>query len=359
MSNTKPALVTGGAGFVGRHLIRALLAREYRDIWVVDDFSTGRPFEEWLSPSWKKSEGDQGVTVYTSERGTLHVINADALGFFRDHALGCSPIHMPESFGDAFHLASIVGGRALIDGDPIMVASDLGIDAMFFFWLTRDPKRVDRVLYASSSAAYPTRLQGSVDAEALAEDYIDFSANLGTPDMTYGWSKLTGEYLAKLAHERYGVHVACIRPFSGYGEDQDLTYPTPSIALRVARGDDPVDVWGSGKQGRDFIHIDDCVDAFFPILDRVADGSGVNIGTGVLTSFIELIEQMLTVEGRKAEVRPLSDKPVGVASRYADTTKLFKEIGWRPKMTLAEGLKKTLDGARERLAGKDLPFVLD
>ncbi len=354
----KPALVTGGCGFVGRHLIRALLDRGTRDIWIVDDFSTGRPPEEWLGPAWKKGRGGD-VTVYTSGRGTLHVIKTDALEFFREHAIGCSPIQIPESFGDAFHLASIVGGRALIDGDPIMVASDLGIDAMFFFWLTRDLGRVERVLYASSSAAYPIRLQGTLDAAGLTENDIDFSANLGTPDMTYGWSKLTGEYLARLAHNRYGVHIACIRPFSGYGEDQDLTYPTPSIALRVARGDDPIDVWGTGKQGRDFIHIDDCVDAFFPILDRVSDGSGINIGTGTLTSFIELIEIMLKIEGRAATVRPLSDKPVGVASRYADTTKLTNEIQWKPSISLEEGLRRVLHGARERLSGKSLPFVLE
>jgi len=79
---------------------------------------------------------------------------------------------------------------------------------------------------------------------------IDFtSGELGQPDMTYGWSKLTGEYLSCLAAKQYGVHIACVRPFSGYGEDQDLSYPVPAIAYRVARGDDPVAVWGTGEQG--------------------------------------------------------------------------------------------------------------
>ncbi len=356
--NGKPTLVTGGCGFVGRHLVRELVARGHGDIWIVDNLSTGADPSRWLSPAWKESAQD-GTRIFESERGRITLITADALSYFHDHAVGCGILPCPEAFGDVFHLASIVGGRALIDGDPIMVAADLGIDAMFFYWLTRDPKRAERVLYASSSAAYPTRLQGADGAEALVEDAIDFRSSLGTPDMTYGWSKLTGEYLARLAHERYGVHIACVRPFSGYGEDQDLTYPTPSIALRVARGDDPIEVWGTGLQGRDFVHIDDCVGAFFPILDRIADGSGVNIGTGTPTSFIELIETFLRLSGRTAEIRPLTDKPVGVATRYADTTKMRKEIGWTPKISLDEGLTKVLEGAKQRLAGSDLPFILD
>ncbi len=110
----------------------------------------------------------------------------------------------------------------------------------------------------SSSAAYPVNLQTSQGAVALKESDIDFEKNLGTPDMTYGWSKLTGEFLARIAARHYGVKVVCIRPFSGYGEDQDLTYPVPAIAARAARKEDPFEVWGTGKQGRDLFS--SCID---------------------------------------------------------------------------------------------------
>ena len=97
---------------------------------------------------------------------------------------------------------------------------------------------------------------------ALAESDIDFSGGkLGQPDMTYGWSKLTGEYLARIAAEYYDLSVACVRPFSGYGEDQDLSYPIPAIAARAAGQETPFEVWGTGKQGRDFVHIEDCIEA--------------------------------------------------------------------------------------------------
>lgn len=356
--NSKPVLITGGCGFVGRHLVRTLLARGTHELWIIDDLSTGAHPREWLSEHWKEQQSDDH-TIFVSDREQLHFIHADAQSLLHDHALGQSPLSLPSHFGDVFHLASIVGGRALIDGDPILVAKDLGIDAAFFFWLTRKTCSIDRVLYASSSAAYPVSLQGERGAVALSETDIDFTGNLGTPDMTYGWSKLTGEYLARLTHERYGIHIACVRPFSGFGEDQDLTYPTPSIAMRVARGDDPIEVWGTGEQGRDFVHIDDCVDAFFAILDTVRDGFGVNIGTGTPTSFNELIAHMLRLSDREAAIKPLTDKPVGVSTRYADTTYLNKTVGWTPNLTLEDGLQKVLTGARERLAGKTLPFTLE
>ena len=358
MNEHKPTLITGGCGFVGRHLIKTLLERNYRELWIVDDLSTGAHPRTWLNDSWKETKTDT-ATVFESARGTLYFVQADAQSFLYAETLKSSPTKLPNSFGDVFHLASIVGGRALIDGDPIMVSKDLGIDAAFFYWLTRKSSTVGRVMYASSSAAYPISLQGDNGAIALTETDIDFSKGLGVPDMTYGWSKLTGEYLSTLAHKHYGIHIACVRPFSGFGEDQDLTYPTPSIALRVARGDNPIEVWGTGEQGRDFIHIDDCTDAFFAILEKVQDGSGVNIGTGIPTSFNTLIKHLLEIEDRTATIKPLTDKPIGVTSRYANPTYLNKTIGWYPKMTLTEGLQKVLEGAKQRLAGTALPFIIE
>jgi nucleoside-diphosphate-sugar epimerase len=144
-----------------------------------------------------------------------------------------------------------------------------------------------------------------------------------------------------------------VRPFSGYGEDQDLTYPVPSIALRVARRDDPIEVWGTGEQGRDFIYIDDCIDAMLVILGKVNDGRGINIGTGKLTSFNELIKTLCTLEDHKGEIRRLTDKPVGVQSRYADTTVLNGEIGWFPLTSLEDGMRKVLAQAHHRLQDKN------
>lgn len=346
----KPILITGGCGFVGRHLVKRLLETE-ESMWIIDDLSTGKNPSLWLNKDWEKSQAGK-LEIFKKNEQSIVFIGADLLTILNNSIEKQDEIELPD-FKDVYHLASIVGGRMLIDGDPLLVAKDLAIDSMLFLWATRYPEKVERVLYASSSAAYPTNLQTKEKALSLKEGCINFDGQLGQPDMTYGWSKLSGEYLATLAHKKYGLHVACVRPFSGYGEDQDLSYPTPSIALRVARHDSPIEVWGTGEQGRDFIHIDDCIDAMLTVLDKVSDGRGINIGTGKLTSFNQLISVMNKIEKHEAEIKRLLDKPVGVQSRYADVTILNNEIGWYPKISLEDGLTSVLKHAHKRLLDKD------
>lgn len=346
-TTTKPALVTGGCGFVGRHLTRRLLA-DGHDLWLVDDCSTGQHPDTWLPGELERRELAPGVIEYTGDHRVVFVLG-DARDFFSGR-LPLGGLTEP-AFGDVFHFAAVIGGRATIDGNPMAVAIDLALDALCFNWAVR--VQPDRLLYASSSAAYPVDLQGDGGAVALKETDIQFGGRLGQPDMTYGWSKLTGEYLARIAHEHYGLHTACVRPFSGYGEEQDLTYPVPSIALRAARGDNPITVWGSGLQGRDFVHIDDCVEAMLRILARVSDGSGVNIGSGALTNFREVAGLFVRLAGYEAEVSPMEDKPVGVHSRYANIDHMVALLDWRPEISLEEGFGRVLGVARTRVANGD------
>jgi nucleoside-diphosphate-sugar epimerase len=290
-------------------------------------------------------ESTAGISkTYTCKGFTVTFVNQDVRDFFRAY-LNQPPDRSLPMFGDVIHLASIVGGRSLIDGDPLLVATDLAIDAELFCWAR--VVKPDRILYASSSAAYPIRLQGAVGSMALKEEEIGFGMELGMPDMTYGWSKLTGEYLARLAARHYGLHVACVRPFSGYGEDQEPVYPVPAIAQRVARKEDPLVVWGTGQQARDFVHIDDCVEFMFLVLDRIADGSGVNIGSGVLTTLLEMARLLSEIAGYSPMVKPLLDKPVGVQNRYADVGLMRREFNWSPRIPLREGLRRVYEAALE------------
>ena len=253
-------LVSGACGFVGRNLVKRLYKTTNDTIFMVDDLSIGIHPSKWLDDS--QSERNKDLEIFGKDK-RLVFWRGDIRKFLRN--LEENPEHLSDEYGlpvtrfsDVYHFAAIVGGRAKIDGDPMAVALDLSIDAEFFYWACRH--KPDRILYPSSSAAYPIDLQAESHSVALKESDIDFKSNLGKPDMTYGWSKLTGEYLAQIAAKYYGISVACVRPFSGYGEDQDLSYPIPAIADRAARKEDPFVVWGSGKQGRDFVQIDDCID---------------------------------------------------------------------------------------------------
>jgi len=334
----QPILVTGGCGFVGRHLVLRLL-RDGHSVLVVDALTTGRQPEDW---------------VPVEHRDSFTFLNMDVRRFFRFHldsaawekAMGAAP----PSFSEVYHLAAVVGGRAKIDGDPMAVAQDLAIDADFFSWAVR--AKPGRILYASSSAAYPVDLQGWNGAQPLREDFISFGGNLGQPDMTYGWAKLTGEYLASIAVKHYELKIACVRPFSGYGEDQDPSYPIPAIAERAARHMDPLEIWGTGEQGRDFVHIDDCIDAMLLAIRGITDGSAVNIGSGRLTTFKEVAETFSRLAGYSPLIQPLADRPTGVARRYADPRRARELLGWMPKISLEEGLRRVYKAVVQRVRGR-------
>lgn len=345
-------LISGGAGFVGRNLIRQLL-QEDADILVVDDFSTGLPPERWELLKAEFVSEEQGVRTFrVSETGqTFRLIDANFAAVLGAE-LGLFPsLGLPElpEFDEVYHLASIVGGRQVIEGKPLLVGIDLAIDSLFFLWCASKGK-AGRILYPSSSAAYPVMLQREGDAVSLSEDMIDFEKGVLNPDLTYGWSKLTGEYLARIAVRKHNLSVAVVRPFSGYGEDQDPSYPVPAIALRVAARQNPVRVWGNGQQGRDFVHIDDCISGLIAACRHISDGSAVNLGSGVLTSFADLAALMVRLEGFDAPVRGTDDRPVGVAKRFCSTHLVEQKLGWKAGISLEDGMSRVLRHAHVRLA---------
>jgi nucleoside-diphosphate-sugar epimerase len=242
-----------------------------------------------------------------------------------------------EKYDLVIHLAAIVGGRATIEGNPLSVATDLAIDSDFFNWalLTRP----GRIVYFSSSAAYPTKYQGNDDWVPLKEDMIDLD-NISNPDLTYGWSKLTGEYLAKFVQEA-GIPVHIFRPFSGYGTDQSLDYPFPSYIKRAVDRMVPFDIWGDGEQSRDFIHMRDVVDAVDEAIKQDIQGP-VNLGWGRKTTFNELAKMVTEIEGYSPEFNHIGDAPVGVLNRIADPSKMLSF--YTPKITLEEGIEMALKG---------------
>ena len=322
-------LITGACGFVGRNLTKRLLSKDDGILVAVDDLSRGRHPDEWLS----KSDND-GDSSY--EDGKLLFYQSDIRDFLKQiqqegHELA------DKVFEDVYHFAAIVGGRTMIDGDPLAIALNLSIDAELFFWASRSKPK--RILYPSSSAAYPVALQTKESNEALAESSISLE-HMGMPDMTYGWSKITGEYLAQIAYKHYGISVTCIRPFSGYGEDQEEDYPIPAIAARIARKEDPVDVWGTGEQGRDFVHIDDVIDLMLLAMEHIQDGTAINIGSGKLTSFNEIIHLMTGFAGYSPIINKLLDKPVGTFSRYCDMSFVNSNLSWTPKISIEEGMRR-------------------
>jgi GDP-L-fucose synthase len=316
----KKILITGGAGFVGRRFCKRFLdaGDEVHCVDPVAADTGGR-------------DPDIGWPLFRPfDYPNFHFYREDCRGWFeRRH---------DDDFDYVLHLAAMVGGRAMIENKPLAVADDLSIDAEYWQWAERT--RPAKTVCFSSSAAYPIKFQKDGDYRLLTEDMISFEEDIGMPDMSYGWAKLTCEYLARLAYEKHGLKSVCYRPFSGYGEDQDDTYPFPSIVKRaIAHAGQPVlTVWGTGDQMRDFIHIEDCVDGVLTTMDRIDDADALNLSTGMFTSFKQFARMAAEVAGYTPEVRGLSDKPAGVFARGGDTTKQAS-LGFVARTPFIDGIR--------------------
>ncbi len=296
------ALVTGAAGFLGRHVVRELGGRR----------------------AWSLRRVDINWPDGSSE---------DALDFFRTDNT---------HYALVVHCAAAEPHRAAIDGKPMLLAANLQLDAAMFEWAVRTGTRV---LYISSSAAYPVRMQtgrphhriGPVRGDTpLREDDINlFGAE--QPDANYGWSKLTGERLARAAAD-HGLPVHVVRPFSGYGEDQSLNFPFPAIVDRARRGD--LTVWGPPGQTRDWIHVSDLVAGALAVVDH-DERRPVNLCTG---RGVEMGQLALAVAAQAGQPGPpvtyLEDKPTGVMYRVGDPTRMLEH--YQPKVTLEEGITRAL-----------------
>lgn len=254
-----------------------------------------------------------------------------------------------DTFDLVVHCAYEVGGRSHIDGTNMALAHNVAMDAAMFEWAL---EHAVAVLYFSSSAAYPACLQSSYcalcdDARGrdkpvlLHEDDFDAS-HVSGPDANYGWAKVTGERVAKAAADN-GLRVHVVRPFSGYGGDQSLQYPFPSIIKRARQGD--LTVWGPKGQTRDWIHIDDVVRGAFAVYEA-DERRPVNLCTGIGTEMGQLMNLARWVDsGREpkystAGIKYLEDKPTGVFYRVGDPTRM-NEL-YTATISIEEGVRMAL-----------------
>ena len=317
-------LITGAAGFVGRHFTKRFLDIG-DEVHAVDSVVT---HTGGISPQ-------QGWPLFNPlDYSNFHWYKQDCRDYFKEV--------LDDDFDYCFHLAAMVGGRLMIENKPLVVADDLAIDSAYWQWATKT--KPAKTICFSSSAVYPIKYQRQKGYKLLSEDMVDLGDNIGMPDMSYGWAKLTHEYLAHLAYEKHGIKSVIYRPFSGYGEDQDDTYPFPSICKRAVKhkGQATLNVWGTGDQMRDFIHIEDCVDGVLLTMDKIDNAEAINLSTGIYTSFKEFARLAANVCGYDPEVIGLSDKPSGVFARGGDTAKQ-KHLGFTYKTDFREGIKKAID----------------
>lgn len=307
------ALVSGAAGFVGRHMTGELIRRGY--VVTRCDISLG----------W------------------------DALDLFREH---------DRRYDLVVHAAAAEPHRAAIDGRPMNLATNLMLDAAMFDWAVRTEQA--RVLYLSSSAAYPVAAQqgqcqftgdtcdGWQCRGGLHEDLIRHDLEtLGQPDAAYGWTKLTGERLAAAASDA-GLPVHVVRPFSGYGEDQGEDWPFGAFAARARRREDPFVIWGDGTQVRDWIHVSDVIDGALAVVEA-DERRPVNLCTGIGTSMAELVGLFCKAAGYSPEIELRTDRPAGVAYRVGDPARMNEH--YAAKVSIQEGVERAISRATPCASG--------
>ena len=290
-------VITGSAGFIGRHLVKACERR------------------------WP----DAAILQVDPANGS-----GDCRDFFR------------QSNGRvdlAFHCAAITGGIEGTTGNPAFLAAiNQQMDGAFFEWALRTLP--GRIVYFSSSCAYPMMSEAAMaHGRKSREQDIRFERIDGHPDNTYGWVKLLGEVVANSVRDA-GVPTTIVRPFAVYGSDQETCRMIPAFIQRVLTEDtDTFDVWGSGDQASDFIHVDDTVEAIVALVDNAIDGP-VNLGTGRGATADEVANIVMKTARMPRKIVHRLDKPTGPLWRVADTTLL--NTFYKPCITLEEGIEEAV-----------------
>jgi nucleoside-diphosphate-sugar epimerase len=311
----RPVLVTGGASFIGSHLVEGLVDRG-AVVRVVDDLSSGHL---------------ENIKEHV-DRGRVEFIRAD----LKEAGLAQKAV---DGMSVVFHLAADHGGRGYVELHQSLCALNMMLDQLVFAAAAK--ARVEKVVFASSGCVYPTELQMDPSQTVyLKEDLV------GPPydaDNMYGWAKLMGEMTLRAFCKDTGLKAASCRYFTVYGNRGHENHAVIAMIARAFLKQDPFDVWGNGEQIRNWTHVTDIVEGTIRAAEKIHDGTAVNLGTMERTRVIDAVREVLAYTGHKAEIRFLLDKPVGPLNRVADNSLSKQLLGWEPQVKFVDGLRRTID----------------
>ena len=311
-------LVTGAAGFIGSHAAQALIERGYRVIGV-DNFC------DFYDRSWKemnlKSIGATGRALEVEE------IDITAGAAIDELVAKTKP-------GAILHLAAMAGVRPSIE-QPAYYAR-VNVEGTTHLLQAAVNHGVRKFLFASSSSVY-----GNLGRVPFRED-----DEVAEPISPYAATKRSGELLCYTFWHLYKLPVFCLRFFTVFGPRQ-----RPDLAIhkftRLISAGQPVPVFGDGSTSRDYTYVDDTVSGILASLDKCDRYRIYNLGGSDPVSLSKLISELEKAIGRAAIIDRRPAQPGDVERTYADLTRSRAELGYEPKVSLAEGLRRFVEWFRE------------
>jgi len=308
-------LVTGGMSFIGSHLVDQLLGRGAR-VRVVDDLSSGR------------RENLQGHLT----SGKVDFVHAD----LREPGVARAAM---QGIDTVFHLAADHGGRGYVDLHQAGPASNFFLDGLVFAEALK--AKVKKVVFASSGCVYPNFMQSDVNKEVYLTE--DLTKGPNDADNMYGWAKLMGEFTLQAYAREHGLKAASCRYFTVYGPRGVENHAVIAMIARAFIGQNPFEVWGDGTQIRNWTYVDDIVHGTILAGEKIADGTAINLGTMERVRVMDAAKLVCEHTGHKADIKLRPDMPTGPLNRVADNSLARKLLGWEPKVTFREGLRRTIE----------------
>lgn len=310
----KKVLVTGGAGFIGSRVVEKLVERG-ASISVLDNFQTG-----------KKSN-------LSEVKDLVEIIEGDCRNDY-------------DAFASCENKDIIMNLAARVEGiefnkmhQATMMSENLLIGAVMIEAARK--ANVERFLVVSSACVYPRACSVPTNE---SEGFLDEPepANGG-----YGWAKRMGEKLGGYYAQQFGMKVGIVRPYNCYGPrdhfEPQPTHVVPALIKKVFNRENPVKVWGTGKQTRAFLYVDDLAEGMILGIEKYPVPDPVNLGTDEEISIKELVEKIIKLSGKNLKIEFDTTKPDGSMRRNSDNSKAKKKIGFTAETSLEDGLRKTIE----------------
>ena len=324
-------LVTGGCGMIGSNLVKRLV-KEGHEVFVIDNL-------------WR------GKLEYLNDEDGNPVIDLDTHFFNIDLSMGMECDRVVFNVEYVIHLADIVAGIDYVfnnQGDLFRL-NNLINTHVFHSVRKAGKERIKGLIYVGTACSYPLTRQNSLDVVPLKEEEL-FPA---MPESAYGWSKLMGQLEIGFLEKETGIPCCTLQFHNVYGSPCDFGERSQVIPALIRKAinypKEPFNVWGSGKQGRAFIHVNDIVDALVLALEKGWGHGWIQIGPSVCTSIREIAEAVIKISGKDIEPFYDTSKPEGDKARSADYSKAKTILGWEPKVKLEDGLREQYEWVKAQM----------